>query len=253
MACCNVDKMMEKAGPVGACCACVGCMGGTAAGVVTWIYLVWPAMASGGVDFTGRILITILAIGEGYVGAWLVVGAIALGLLGCCLGMALGCGPGSSNDLTPDDLELGLPAQELPSRANVDALTRASREITEALSSLKHKAAQGSLDADTTAAEVGKISAMVVKKGLIKPEEQASFEQSTIKIVSNQLTEAEVNALDANVEQTRAQSDAVNAHLKATLNVVPHQATTFSAAPSLSSSAKAAAKDDDLLEIVVQP
>ena len=45
----------------------------------------------------------------------------------------------------------------------------------------------------------------------------------------------------------------VNAHLKATLNVVPHQATTFSAAPSLSSSAKAAAKDDDLLEIVVQP
>jgi len=120
------DNVVETAGPCGALCGCCGCLGGTAAGIVTWIYLIWPAMgANDALKGLGQYLITLLGPGEAYVGAWLVAGTISLALVGCCVGAVVGLGP--HNDLTPEDLELGL-----DSKTTVIRLKNISQELTAA-------------------------------------------------------------------------------------------------------------------------
>jgi hypothetical protein len=74
------------------CCATATgtlvCCGGTAVTGWLWGTQIWNAMASGGVDFTGRVLTTIFVAGEfsvlGGVAAVVGVAAVA-GLAYCCV------------------------------------------------------------------------------------------------------------------------------------------------------------------------
>jgi polyhydroxyalkanoate synthesis regulator phasin len=239
-----IDDIMEKGGICATGCACIGCMGGTAAGVVTWIYLIWPAMgANSALNGLGQYLITLLGPGEAYVAAWLIGGTVGLALLGCCVGAVTGCGMHNTHDLTPDDIEMGL-----GNKTTIERLGKASQEITAALANLKQKAADGSMDENTTQAEVSKISMSLVSKGLIKPEEAENFEAGVKKVISNDLTQAEIKKLNAQVEQTRVNSPIVSAHVKSTFSGALNSVSTFSTG-SAASTTVADAKPDDELEL----
>jgi len=194
MGCCNFKRALAIAGPVGSGCGCVGCMGGTAGGVVSWIYLVWPAMISGGLGITGRILITLLGPGEAFLVAWMASGILGLGAIGCGIGALFGCGGGGEKF----DFSLG---EETAHRTHAQKLDEASQEIKLALEHLKQKLKDGPLDDHTITAEVNTISESLISRNLIKAEERTGFETVVKKIVTNHLTAAEIAVLEERATQ----------------------------------------------------
>jgi len=147
----------EQFGIACGCSACLGGMAGTAAGIATWIVLIWPAMErNSDLSGIGKWLMTFLGPGEAYVSAWAAAGACVFMALGGCVTCCL-----KKNDLEPADLELSV--------ENSAEVQQAMAIIEECMKNAANETSEfKNADLDT---QVDSIVKTLIEKNLIKANE----------------------------------------------------------------------------------
>lgn len=209
-------------GGCAAVCGCLGCTGGVAGGILTWAYLIWPAMeANPDLTGIGKWLITFLGPGESYVSLWAGVGACALGAIGFCLGACIGsCFGAAASDNTPGHMH-----------KNDALMEQAAKDLLASLQELQTSKTEGQLELQVVEKKAAEVTQSLIEKGIIQPDEAKTFESNLIRVLLKQVTPNERTAMDNNVKQAKEGfSASLTSSWKNVLRGVSKHTMTFRAA-----------------------
>lgn len=163
-------------------CACLGCLSLTGVAAWLWATVIWEAMKKGGVDFTGRILITVLGPMEGFIsassGVGVCMGAALGALLYCCIKACNATGACPSNE---EDSSVSYPAieiEETPSVQTIEtaiSLLKSHPDLINEFSLLLEQRKSKKISAQAYEQQLAGITSKAVSKGMILEADAQEF------------------------------------------------------------------------------